>query len=52
MVTNESHNYRNLGSKESGAIKGGNLWPFFDLQKLISEIMFGEDLFFRNIIKK
>ncbi len=51
MEKNRRQNYPELRPNESGSVKGGNLWPFFDLKKLISEIMYGEDLYFENFLK-
>ena len=36
---------------ETGLIRGGNLWPFFDIEKLISQIMLDEDIFFKDLYK-
>ena len=52
MKTRKKHSHPELRPKEAGLIKGGRLWPFFDLNKILSEIMYGEDLFFEDLFKQ
>lgn len=52
MKTRKKNNYPELRPKEAGLIKGGRLWPFFNLDKLLLEIMYGEDLFFKDLFKQ
>ena len=40
-----------LTVKEQSCMAGGRLWPYFDIGRLFSDIVYGEDLVFINLFK-
>ncbi len=52
MKENHKKRFTEFGLDDSAKISGGRLWPFFDVRKIVSEIYYGEDLFFKDLFKE
>jgi hypothetical protein len=52
MKTNAKKRLAELNKFDSARINGGRLWPFFNLEEIMSQICYGEDLSMLDFIKK
>jgi len=48
----KQNGYVELNSRDSVLIAGGRLWPFFDMDRIMSQIHYGEDIPFTNLFNK